>query len=70
MTDAEKDEASACHVCNPTACKYGYHAKLANPPDRLDYTPFFCCPIPLTVIVAKEVIYLVVNKVLSVCIWH
>jgi hypothetical protein len=68
MTDTEKDKASVRHVCNPPACKCGYRAELVNPPTGLDYTLFFHCLIPLTVIVAKEVIYLVVNKVLSVCI--
>jgi hypothetical protein len=34
----------------------------------LDYTLFFDCPIPLTVILAKDVIFFVVIKVLSVCI--
>jgi hypothetical protein len=68
MTDAEKDEASARHVRNPPACKSGYRAELVNPPAGLDYTSSFRCPIHLTVIVPKEVIYLVVIKVLSVCI--
>jgi hypothetical protein len=68
MTDVEKYEASVHHVCNPPVCKYGYHAELVKPPAGLDYTSFFRCPITLTVILAKEVIYLVVIKVLSVCI--
>jgi hypothetical protein len=68
MTDAEKDKASVRRVRNPPACKSGYRAELVNPPAELDYTSFFRCPIPLTVIVPKEVIYLVVIKVLSVCI--
>jgi hypothetical protein len=68
MTDAEKDEVSARRVRNPPACKCGYHAELVNPPAGLDCTPFFHWPIPLTVLVAKEVIHLVVNKLLSVCI--
>jgi hypothetical protein len=67
MTNAEKDEASVRRVHNPPACKCGYHAELVNSPAGLDYTSFVHCPIPLTVILAKEVIYLVV-KVLSVCI--
>jgi hypothetical protein len=29
-------------------------AKLVNPPAGLDYTPFFCCLIPLTVILDKR----------------
>jgi hypothetical protein len=40
MTDEEKDEASTCHVRNPSACKCGYCAELVNPPARLDYTIF------------------------------
>jgi hypothetical protein len=68
MTDAEKDETSARRVRNPPACKCVHRAKLVNPPIELDYTPFFRCPIPLTVILAKEVIYFVVIKVLSVFI--
>jgi hypothetical protein len=68
MTDVEKDEVSARHVRNPLACNCGYHAELVNPPAGLDYTPFFHCSISLMVIVAKEVIYLIVINVLSVCI--
>jgi hypothetical protein len=68
MTDVEKDKASARCVRNPPACKCGYRAELVNPPTGLDYTLFFHCSIPLMVIVAKEIIYLVVIKVLSVCI--
>jgi hypothetical protein len=70
MTDAKKDEASDCRVRNPPKCKFGYRAELVHPPAGLDYTLFFRCLFPLTVIVAKEVIYLVVIKVLSVCICH
>jgi hypothetical protein len=68
MTDAEKDEASARRVCNPPTCKCGYRVELVNLPVGLHYTLFFHCPITLTVIVAKEVMYLVVIKVLSGCI--
>jgi hypothetical protein len=68
MTDAEKDKASARRIRNPPACKCGYHVELVNPPSGLDYTLFFHCLIPLMVIVAKEVIYLIMIKVLSVCI--
>jgi hypothetical protein len=46
----EKDEASTHCVRNPPACKCGYRAKLVNLPPGLDYTPFFHCPIPLSVI--------------------
>jgi hypothetical protein len=54
MTDEEKDKASTRCVRNPPACKCGYCAELVNPPAGLDYTPFFCCPIPLTVILDKR----------------
>jgi hypothetical protein len=67
MIDVE-DKASVRRVCNPPAYKCNYRVELVNPPVGLDYTPFFRCPIPLTVIVAKDVIYLVVIKVLSVCL--
>jgi hypothetical protein len=50
MTDEEKDEASTRCVCNPPTCKCGYRVELVNPPPGLDYTPFFRCPIPLSVI--------------------
>jgi hypothetical protein len=68
MIDAEKDEASVHCVHNPPMCKCGYRAELVNPPAEMDYTPFFHCLIPLTVILAKDVIYFVVIKVLGVCI--
>jgi hypothetical protein len=50
MTDEEKDEASTHRARNPPACKCGYRAELVNPHIGLDYTPFFRCPIPLSVI--------------------
>jgi hypothetical protein len=50
MTDEEKDETSIHRVCNPLACKCGYRAELVNPSLGLDYTLFFYCPIPLSVI--------------------
>jgi hypothetical protein len=50
MTDEEKDKASTHHVCNSPAYKCGYRAELVNPPPGLDYTPFFYCPILLSVI--------------------
>jgi hypothetical protein len=65
MIDEEKDEASTYRVCNPPACKCGYHAELVNPPAGLDYTLFFHCPIPLSVILFKR--FFVVIKILSVC---
>jgi hypothetical protein len=55
MTDEEKNEASTRRVCNSLACKCGYRAKLVNPPPGLDYTPFFHCLIPLSVILQLEI---------------
>jgi hypothetical protein len=49
MTDEEKEEAITHHVQNPLFWKCGYRSELANPPTGLDYTPFWCCPIPLLV---------------------
>jgi hypothetical protein len=54
MIDDEKDKASTRCVGNPPACKCGYRAELVNPPAGLDYTPFFRCSIPLTVILDKR----------------
>jgi hypothetical protein len=67
MIDEEKDKASTRHVRNPPTCKYGYHAELVNPPTGLDYTPFFHCPVPLSVILFKRLNFFVVIKILSVC---
>jgi hypothetical protein len=67
MTDEKKNEAGTCHVRNPPAYKCGYRAELVYPSAGLDYTPFFRCPIPLSVI---QVIYFVVIKILSVCKQH
>jgi hypothetical protein len=53
MTDEEKDEASSRRVRNSPVYNCGYRAELVNPPVGLDYTPFFRCPIPLTVILDK-----------------
>jgi hypothetical protein len=50
MIEKEKDEASTHRVCIPPMCKCGYRAELVNTPPGLDYTPFFRCPIPLSVI--------------------
>jgi hypothetical protein len=50
----EKDEASICCIRNPPTCKCGYRAELVYPPAGLDYTSFFGCPIPLTVILDKK----------------
>jgi hypothetical protein len=50
----EKDEATACCICNPPLCKCGYRSELANSPMGLDYTPFWRCAIPLLVIVHKR----------------
>jgi hypothetical protein len=54
MTDKEKDEASIRRVHNSPACQYGYRAELVYLPAELDYTPLFCCPNPLTVILHKR----------------
>jgi hypothetical protein len=58
MTDEEKDESSTHRVRNSLACKCGYRAKLVNPLARLDYTPFFHCMIPLSVILFKMLKFL------------
>jgi hypothetical protein len=50
MTDEDKNEASTHRVRNPPVCKCGYRAELVNPPPGLDYTLFFRCPVPLSVI--------------------
>jgi hypothetical protein len=50
MIDEEKDEASTHRVRNTPTCKYGYRAELVNPSPGLEYTQFFRCPIPLSVI--------------------
>jgi hypothetical protein len=55
MIDEEKEEATTRCVSHPPLCKYGYHLQLANPPTRFDYTPFWRCPIPLSVIAHKRV---------------
>jgi hypothetical protein len=69
MIDEEKDKASTRCVYNLPACKCGYHAELVNPPPELDYTPFFRCPIPLSVILDNMlyIIYFIVIKIFSVC---
>jgi hypothetical protein len=50
MTDEEKAEATTRRVRNPPPCKCGYRSELVNPPPGLDYTPFFRCPILVSVI--------------------
>jgi hypothetical protein len=50
MTDKKNDESSTHRVRNPPTYKCGYRAELVNPPSELDYTPFFRCPISLSVI--------------------
>jgi hypothetical protein len=67
MTNEEKDEASIHRVHNPPACKCGYRVELVNPHAGLDYTPFFHCPVPLSIILFKRLNFFVVNKILSVC---
>jgi hypothetical protein len=64
MTDEEKEEATTHHVRNPPLCKYGYRFELVNPPTGLDYTPFWCCRIPLSVIAHKRSLSVVVMKLL------
>jgi hypothetical protein len=54
MIDEEKNKASTRCVRNPPVYKYGYRAELVNLPVGLDYTPFFLCPIPLTIIIDKR----------------
>jgi hypothetical protein len=54
MTDEEKDEASTHRVRNPPTYKCGYRAELVNPSVGLDYTLFFYCPIPLSIILDKR----------------
>jgi hypothetical protein len=54
MIDVENGEASARRVRNPPACKCGDRLELVNLPAGLDYTPFCCCSVPLTVILAKR----------------
>jgi hypothetical protein len=63
MIDEEKKEATTCHVANPPA----YCSELATPPDGLDYTPFFRCPILLSIILHKRLHILVMIKILSIC---
>jgi hypothetical protein len=66
LTD-EEEEATTYRVCNPPLCKCRYHSELANPPIGLDYTPFWRCPISLSVIVYKSCLSFVVMKVLILC---
>jgi hypothetical protein len=67
VVDEEKEEATTHRVHNPPLCKCGYHFELVNPSTGLDYTPFWCCLIPLSIIVHKRYLSLVVIKVLSLC---
>jgi hypothetical protein len=64
MTDVEKEEATTHHVSNPPLCKCRYQSELVNPPTGLDYTPFWRCPVPLSVIARKRCHSFVVMKVL------
>jgi hypothetical protein len=61
MTDEEKEEATTRCVRNPPLCKCGYRSQLANPPKGLDYTPFWRCPIPLSVKLHKILSLFVIN---------
>jgi hypothetical protein len=51
MTD-EEEEATTHRVRNPPFCAnvYVHRSELVNLPTRLDYTPFLCCHISLSVI--------------------
>jgi hypothetical protein len=50
----EKDKTTTRHVRNPPTYKCGYRSKLANPPTGLDYTPVWCYPILISVILHKR----------------
>jgi hypothetical protein len=62
MADEENDEATTRHVRNPPMCKFGYRTELVNLPARLDYTLFFCCLIPLSIILFKRLYILLWSK--------
>jgi hypothetical protein len=64
MIDEEKEEATTRRVSLPPLCKYGYHSELVNPPTELNYTPFLCCSIPLSVIAHKRCLSRVVMNIL------
>jgi hypothetical protein len=57
MTDEEKDEVTTHRIRHPPVCKCGYRLKLTNPPPGLDYTSFFRCPIPLSIILHILVLF-------------
>jgi hypothetical protein len=64
MTYEEEEEATTHCVSHSPLCKCGYRFKLVNPLTGLDYTPFWCCPIPLSVIAHKRCHSFVVMKIL------
>jgi hypothetical protein len=64
MIDEEKEEATTHRVSHPSLCKCEYRSQLANPPTGLDYTPFWRCYIPLSVIPNKRYHFFVVLEVL------
>jgi hypothetical protein len=70
MTDEETEEATTHRVRIPPLCKCGYWSMLANLPTRLDYTPFWHCPITSSVIAHKRCLSLVVMKVMILYTWH
>ena len=57
MTDDEKNAAAERRVRNPPLCKCGYRSEFVEPPIGLDYTPFFRCPITLSVIFRNHITY-------------
>jgi hypothetical protein len=62
ITDEEKKEATTHSVRNTPLCKCGYQSQLVNPPNGLDYTPFWHCPIPLSVKLCEIISYCNVPK--------
>jgi len=65
MTDEEKEEATTHRVRNTPLCKCGYRSELANPPVGLDYTPFWRCPIVLSVIFYKHTFVVVIKLIVE-----
>jgi hypothetical protein len=61
IIDEENEEATTHRVGNPSLCKCGYQSQLTNPPNGLDYTPFWCCPISLLVILRKIISIFVIS---------
>jgi hypothetical protein len=57
QSSSEKEEATTHRVMNPPLSKCEYRLELATPPPGLDYTPFWCCPILLSVITHKRCLF-------------